>query len=46
MGTGGCTVLRTKMKGSSLGCFETHQAVGIMTFVWKFFIAHDKYGAM
>jgi hypothetical protein len=30
------------MKGSSPGCFEAQWAVGIITLVRKFFIAHDK----
>jgi hypothetical protein len=29
------------MKSSATACFETPQAVGIITLVWKFFISHD-----
>jgi hypothetical protein len=29
------------MKSSATACFELPWAVGIITLVWKFFIAHD-----
>jgi hypothetical protein len=35
------TVLETKMKSSATACFETPRAAGIITLVWKFFVAHD-----
>jgi hypothetical protein len=35
-------VLGTKMKSSATACFEMPQAVGIITLVWKFFMAHEK----
>jgi hypothetical protein len=29
------------MKSSATACFETPRAAGIITLVWKFFVAHD-----